>query len=88
MARISAQGINQKIIDDFKEFVRKKYNKIHTVYGLELQNAMKIYMALQGNQKYQYDTDVKVILQVYQNQFSNKNSQHDTNKQEMMKWKN
>ena len=42
--RVSAQGLDANVVEAFKEQVRAKYGKLHTVFGLELQHAMEAYM--------------------------------------------
>jgi hypothetical protein len=44
MARISVQGLNDKIVADFIGKVELKYGKKHTVLGIEVQKALKFYM--------------------------------------------
>jgi hypothetical protein len=46
--RISAQGLNPEVVENFKKFVENKYGKLHTVYGLELEKAITMYLADQG----------------------------------------
>ena len=42
--RISAQGLDAKVVEAFKKCVIAKYGKLHTVFGLELQHAMEAYL--------------------------------------------
>ena len=35
------RGLNEKVIQDFKAYVRTKYGKVHTVLGLEVEAALK-----------------------------------------------
>lgn len=43
--RISARGINPEVIEQFKAIVKNKYGKLNTVYGLELQKALEMYIS-------------------------------------------
>ncbi|MFV9677867.1 MAG: hypothetical protein ACNYVW_09495 [Methanosarcinales archaeon] len=43
--RISAQGLNPDVVESFKEHVKTKYGKLHTVFGLELQQAIEDYLS-------------------------------------------
>lgn len=44
MGRLSAQGISDRLLNEFKDRVRWKYGKLHTVYGIELAKAMRWYL--------------------------------------------
>jgi hypothetical protein len=49
--RISARGINPGVINEFKTIVKNKYGKLQTVYGMEIQKALEMYIASQGESK-------------------------------------
>jgi len=36
--------VDKEVYDRFKEYVFKKYGKLHRVFGLELTKAMKLYL--------------------------------------------
>jgi hypothetical protein len=44
-SRISVQGLNPEVIEQFKAIVKNKYGKLNTVYGLELQKALEMYIS-------------------------------------------
>ena len=44
IGRISVQGIDEEMWNEFKESVREKYGKLHTVLGLEVEKALKEYL--------------------------------------------
>lgn len=62
MGRVSARGINEKVIESFKEIVINKHDKLHTAYGLEIEKAMKIYLTLNGEGSYRDDPDVQEMF--------------------------
>ena len=66
-------SIDKQIQIDFKRDVRSKYNKIKGVYGNEVENAMKLYMTINGNSKYQNDPDVQALMNAKTNTQSAKN---------------
>jgi hypothetical protein len=43
--RISARGINPEILEEFRKVVKNKYGKLNTVYGLEIQKALEMYIS-------------------------------------------
>jgi len=49
--KISAQGLNPDVVEAFREHVRKKYGKLHTVFGLELQQAIEDYLVKNSTQR-------------------------------------
>lgn len=42
--RISAQGLDENVVEAFRTYVMKRYGKLHTVFGQELQKAMETYL--------------------------------------------
>lgn len=46
MAVISARGIDDQVVNEFKSLVRMKYGKLHTVYGLEIEKALENHLKL------------------------------------------
>ena len=44
MGRISVQGIDEEMWNEFKENVIARYGKLHTVLGLEVEKALRAYM--------------------------------------------
>lgn len=44
VGRISVQGIDEEIWNEFKEDVRERYGKLHTVLGQEVEKAIRAYM--------------------------------------------
>lgn len=42
--RISARGLDENVVESFKEFVIGRYGKLHTVFGQEIQKAMVAYL--------------------------------------------
>jgi len=38
--RLSVRGLNPEIVIRFREYVRTKYGKLHTVFGLEVEKAL------------------------------------------------
>ena len=55
-------NINRQLEKDFKSDVRDRHNRIKGVYGNEVENAMKVYLTLQGNDVYQDDPDVLELM--------------------------
>ncbi len=49
--RISAQGLNPDVVESFRDYVQKKYGKLHTVFGLELQQAIEEYLSKRDTQR-------------------------------------
>ena len=45
MSRLSVRGIDENVLENFKESVREKYGKLHTVFGLEVEKALELYLA-------------------------------------------
>ena len=68
-------SINKQVQIDFKEVVEQKHKRIRGVYGSEIENAMKVYLTLQGSTLYQNDPSVQAVL----NQNINKTSTHTHN---------
>ena len=49
---------DEKIVERFKRFVRDKYGKVHTVFGKEIINAMKLFLDYQkGNCEIWYNKE-------------------------------
>ena len=44
MGRLDVRGINENILENFKESVKEKYGKLHTVMGLEVEKALSLYL--------------------------------------------
>jgi hypothetical protein len=44
MGRLDVRGISEDTLIKFKRHVQKKYGKIHTVLGLEVEKALKSYL--------------------------------------------
>ncbi|MDI6810868.1 MAG: hypothetical protein QMD80_04220 [archaeon] len=44
MGELHVRGINDEVLEEFKEYVKKKYGKKHTVLGLEVENALREYL--------------------------------------------
>nr|QNO58059.1 hypothetical protein BLAHKPKO_00023 [Methanosarcinales archaeon ANME-1 ERB7] len=44
MGRLDVRGISEDTLIEFKRHVQKKYGKIHTVLGLEVEKALKLYL--------------------------------------------
>jgi hypothetical protein len=42
--RLSARGLDENVVQAFREKVKERYGKLHTVFGLELQKAMEAYL--------------------------------------------
>ena len=40
------RGITDKVLKEFREFVLKKHGKKHTVMGLEVKAALKMYLGV------------------------------------------
>jgi hypothetical protein len=43
--RISARGISPDVLEEFRKVVKSKYGKLNTVYGLEIQKALEMYIS-------------------------------------------
>lgn len=44
MARVEVRGVNDRTWESFKRFVENKYGKKHTVLGLEVERALRLYL--------------------------------------------
>ena len=44
MGRLDVRGINENILENFKESVRERFGKLHTVMGLEVEKALSLYL--------------------------------------------
>ena len=44
MGRLDVRGISEDTLIEFKRHVQKKYGKLHTVLGLEVEKALKLYL--------------------------------------------
>ncbi|MBE9592100.1 MAG: hypothetical protein IMF19_01340 [Proteobacteria bacterium] len=42
--RLSARGLDENVVQAFREFVSERYGKLHTVFGQELEKAMISYL--------------------------------------------
>jgi len=42
--RLSAQGLDENVVEEFRMYVMERYGKLHTVFGQELQKAMEAYL--------------------------------------------
>ncbi|MEA1957577.1 MAG: hypothetical protein U9N01_04400 [Euryarchaeota archaeon] len=42
--RLSARGLDENVVEEFRRFVSDRYGKLHTVFGQELQKAMVAYL--------------------------------------------
>lgn len=42
--RLSAQGLDEKVVESFRSYVIERYGKLHTVFGQEIQKAMEAYL--------------------------------------------
>jgi hypothetical protein len=45
MGRLDVRGISEDTLIEFKRHVQNKYGKIHTVLGLEVEKALRSYLA-------------------------------------------
>lgn len=46
-AELHVRGLNADVLDAFREYVLKKYGKLHTVFGLEVEKALSEYLKRQ-----------------------------------------
>ena len=44
MGRLDVRGVNDSVLAEFKDCVREKYGKLHTVMGLEVERALRFYL--------------------------------------------
>ena len=44
MSRLDVRGINENILENFKDSVKERYGKLHTVMGLEVEKALAFYL--------------------------------------------
>lgn len=42
--RLSAQGLDENVVEAFRMYVVERYGKLHTVFGQEIQKAMEAYL--------------------------------------------
>lgn len=42
--RLSARGLDENVVEAFRNYVMDRYGKLHTVFGLEIQKAMEAYL--------------------------------------------
>jgi ribosome-associated translation inhibitor RaiA len=52
-AELHVRGLNANVVNAFREYVLKKYGKLHTVFGLEVEKALSEYLKRQE----EMDTD-------------------------------
>jgi hypothetical protein len=73
--------ISETTQNRFKSNVKEEYGKIKGVYGNEVENAMKFYLAANGDKEYQDDPDVQEIFKKANQVFNTKSneSKSDTN---------
>jgi ribosome-associated translation inhibitor RaiA len=43
-AELHVRGLNAEVVNAFRECVLKKYGKLHTVFGLEVEKALSEYL--------------------------------------------
>ena len=41
---LHVRGLNAEVVNAFREYVLKKYGKLHTVFGLEVEKALSEYL--------------------------------------------
>jgi ribosome-associated translation inhibitor RaiA len=46
-AELHVRGLNAEVVNGFREYVLKKYGKLHTVFGLEVEKALSEYLKRQ-----------------------------------------
>jgi len=46
-AELQVRGLNANVVNAFREYVLKKYGKLHTVFGLEVEKALSEYLKKQ-----------------------------------------
>jgi ribosome-associated translation inhibitor RaiA len=46
-AELHVRGLNANVVNAFREYVLKKYGKLHTVFGLEVEKALSEYLKRQ-----------------------------------------
>lgn len=51
MGELHVRGINDEVLEELKEYVQKKYGKKHTVLGLEVENALRVYLEKRKKKK-------------------------------------
>jgi hypothetical protein len=51
MGELHVRGINDEVLEELKEYVQKKYGKKHTVLGLEVENALRVYLEKRKKEK-------------------------------------
>lgn len=54
--------IDENVQKEFKDVVRAEHNRVKGVYGYEVANAMKLYTAINGREKYMDDPDVLELV--------------------------
>ena len=42
--RLSAQGLDENVVEAFRKYVMERYGKLHTVFGQEVQKAQEAYL--------------------------------------------
>lgn len=42
--RLSVQGLDENVVEAFRIYVKKRYGKLHTVFGQEIEKAMEAYL--------------------------------------------
>ena len=55
MGELHVRGINDKVLEEFREYVKKKYGKKHTVMGLEVEKALREYVERQRGEEERED---------------------------------
>jgi hypothetical protein len=62
MNEILGYRVNSELKNEYDEFITEKYGQKLGTAGTKMENAMKLYLTLEGNEKYQDDPDVKAML--------------------------
>jgi hypothetical protein len=75
--------IDENLKNDFDEFILNKYETKHSKYSIELGKAMKLQLALAGNEKYMDDPDVINFRDVFAEKYSSTHTRKGEDKIEV-----
>lgn len=61
--RLSAQGLDEEVVEAFRMYVMERYGKLHTVFGQELQKAMEEYLGNANTHTHALNTQLRKTVE-------------------------
>ena len=56
-------NIDEQVKNDYKDLIQNKYDRVRNVYASQIENALKMYLAVNGCSEYVDDPDVQELLE-------------------------